>query len=100
MLSTITVRSLLAGSRSTRIETAGLRACMVAQAPRKNAIMGTSNALIDPDPLSRTYRSFYGNTLLGWESACFHRFTFEDSKRALRCRQAFGSAHDRKRLAD
>jgi len=35
MLSTITVRSTLAGSRSTRIETAGLLTCIVEHAPKK-----------------------------------------------------------------
>jgi hypothetical protein len=43
MLSTITVRSTLVESRSTRIETVGLLGCMVAHAPRRIAMRGIIN---------------------------------------------------------
>jgi hypothetical protein len=56
MLSTITLRSALAGSRSTRIEGVGLLACMVEQALRNRARTGIRKtfmetfykALLDP----------------------------------------------------
>src|SRR5437016_10447609 len=95
MLSTITVRSTLAGSRSTRIETAGLFGCVVAHAPRKIAMRGIINVFMQASLCEPKYclrvRCPKVTELISLRDQLSYAFGSKDSRLGRRWRQGLGS---------
>src|SRR4030095_12249303 len=93
MPSTITVRSTLVGSRSTRIETAGLLGCMVAHPPRRIAVRGIINVFMQAS-LRGVTLEFACLKVAELTSLCAQRcyaFGAKDSRRGGHCCQGLGS---------
>src|SRR4030095_13591460 len=92
MPSTITVRSTLVGSRSTRIETAGLLGCMVAHSPRRIAVRGIINVFMQAS-LREVTLEFAGlkvAELISLRAQLSYAFGSKDSRLWRRWRQGLG----------